>query len=51
MIILAFIKATFKFIEIMATVLVKGLLDILGPFYNNNKGTEKGEENKQLIKL
>ena len=49
-IILAFIGATFKFIIIMATVPVKGLLGILGPFYNNNKGAGKGEESKQPIK-
>jgi len=34
----------------MAIVLVKGLLGILGLFYNNNKGTKKGEESKQPIK-
>jgi len=34
----------------MATVPAKGLLGILGPFYNNSKGTRKGEESKQLIK-
>ena len=45
-IILAFIGATFKFIGIMATVLLKGLLGILGPFYNNSKGARKGEESK-----
>ena len=50
-IILTFIEVTFKFIEIIATVLVKGLLDILGLFYNNSKGARKGEESKQLIKL
>ena len=50
-IILAFIGVTFKFIGIMAIVLVKGLLSILGPFYNNSKGTRKGEESKQPIKL
>jgi hypothetical protein len=50
-IILAFIGATFKFIGIMATVLLKGLLGILGPFYNNSKGARKGEESKQSIKL
>ena len=44
-IILAFIRATFKFI-IMATVLAKGLLGILGLFYNNGKGAKKGEESK-----
>ena len=48
-IILAFIKATFKFITI-ATVLVKGLSGILGPFYNNGKGAKKKEESKQPIK-
>ena len=45
-IILAFIGATFKFIGIMATVLLKGLLGILGLFYNNSKGARKGEESK-----
>jgi uncharacterized membrane protein len=45
-IILAFIGATFKFIGIMAIVLLKGLLGILGPFYNNSKGARKGEESK-----
>ena len=50
-IILAFIGVTLKFIEIMATVPLKGLLDILGPFYNNSKGARKGEESKQPIKL
>jgi len=48
-IILAFIRATFKFI-IIAIVLVKGLLGILGLFYNNSKGARKGEESKQPIK-
>ena len=50
MIILTFIKATFKFIGIMATVPAKGLLRILGLFYNNSKGIKKEEESKQLIK-
>jgi len=45
-IILAFIGATFKFIEIMATVPVKGLSGMLGPFYNNSKGARRGEESK-----
>jgi hypothetical protein len=44
-IILAFIRATFKFI-IIVIVLVKGLLGILGLFYNNSKGARKGEESK-----
>ena len=35
----------------MVTVLLKGLLGILGPFYNNSKGAGKGEESKQPIKL
>ena len=35
----------------MATVLAKGLLGILGLFYNNSEGTRKGEESKQPIKL
>jgi len=50
-IILIFIGATFEFIEIMATVPLKGLLGILGPFYNNSKGAGKGEESKQPVKL
>ena len=45
-IILAFIGATFKFIGIIAIVLLKGLLGILGLFYNNSKGARKGEESK-----
>jgi len=45
-----FIGATFKFIGIMATVLAKGLLGILGPFYDNSEGARKGEESKQPIK-
>jgi len=49
-IILAFIGATFKFIGIMATALAKGLLGMLGPFYNNSKGARRGEESKQPIK-
>ena len=35
----------------MATVLAKGLLGILSPFYNNSEGAKKGEESKQLVKL
>ena len=50
-IILAFIDAIFKFIGILAIVLLRGLLDILGPFYNNSEGARKGEESKQPIKL
>ena len=34
----------------MATVLAKGLLGMLGLFYNNSKGARKGEESKQPIK-
>jgi len=30
----------------MATVLAKGLLGMLGLFYNDGKGAKKGEENK-----
>ena len=30
----------------MAIVLAKGLLGILGPFYNNSKGARKGKESK-----
>ena len=50
-IILIFIKTTFKFIGIMVIVPAKGLLGMLGPFYNNSKGIKKGEKSKQLIKL
>jgi len=32
------------------TVLIKGLLEMLGLFYNNNKGFKRGEESKQFIK-
>jgi hypothetical protein len=49
-IILAFIGVTFKFIGIIVIVPLKGLLGILGPFYNNSKGAKKGEESKQPIK-
>ena len=35
----------------MVIVLLKGLLGILGLFYNNSKGARKGEESKQPIKL
>ena len=45
-IILAFIGATFKFIGIIAIAPAKGLLGILGLFYNNNKGTKRGKESK-----
>ena len=45
-IILVFIKATFKFIGIMVIVLAKGLLGILGPFYNDSEGAKKREESK-----
>jgi len=45
-IILTFIEAIFKFIEMIATVPAKGLLGMLGLFYNNSKGTKKGEESK-----
>ena len=34
----------------MATVLAKGLLGILGPFYRDSKSAKKGEESKQFIK-
>ena len=50
-IILAFIGATFEFIRIIVIVPVKGLPGMLGPFYSNSKGTKKGEESKQSIKL
>ena len=49
-IILAFIGATFKFIGIIVTALAKGLLGMLGLFYNNSKGAKRGEESKQPIK-
>jgi hypothetical protein len=45
-IILAFIGATFKFIGIIAIVLLKGLLGMLGLFYNNSNSARKGEESK-----
>jgi len=41
-----FIGATFKFIKIIAIVPVKGLLGILGLFYNDSEGAKKGEESK-----
>ena len=50
-IILAFIGATFEFIGIMATVLIKGLSGMLGLFYDDSEGAKKGEESKQLVKL
>ena len=50
-IILIFIGVNFKFIGIIEIVLLKGLLGILGLFYNNSKGARKGEESKQPIKL
>ena len=50
-IILAFIGVTFEFIGIIAIVPLKGLLGMLGPFYNNSEGARKGEESKQPIKL
>jgi hypothetical protein len=34
----------------MTIVLVKGLLGMLGPFYNNGEGARKGEKGKQPIK-
>ena len=46
-----FIRATFKFVGIIATVPVKGLLGILNPFYSDNKSTKKEKENKQPTKL
>ena len=45
-IILIFVKATFKFIGIIVTVLVKELLGILCLFYSNNESTKKKEESK-----
>jgi len=35
----------------MVIILAKGLPGMLGLFYNNNKGAEKGEESKQPIEL
>jgi len=35
----------------MATVPAKGLLGMLGPFYNDSKGIKKGEESKQPVEL
>jgi len=35
----------------MATVLVKGLLGMLGPFYDDGEGIKKGEESKQPVEL
>jgi hypothetical protein len=35
----------------MVIVPLKGLLGMLGLFYNNSKGAKKGEESKQPIKL
>ena len=34
----------------MAIVPLKGLLGMLGLFYNNSKGAKKGKESKQPIK-
>ena len=34
----------------MTILLVKGLLGMLGLYYNNNKSTKKGEESKQPAK-
>ena len=45
-IILIFIRATFKFIRIMTIVPAKELLGMLGLFYNNSKSFKKGEESK-----
>ena len=45
-----FIKATFEFIRIIAIVLAKGLLGILGLFYDDSESTKKKEESKQPIK-
>ena len=33
----------------MVTVPIKGLLEMLGLFYNNSEGTKKEEESKQPI--
>ena len=49
-IILIFIETTFKFIKIIATVLAKGLLGMLGLFYNNNESAKKEEESRQSVK-
>jgi len=45
-IIFIFIGATFEFIRIMATVPAKGLLGMLGLFYDNSECAKKGEESK-----
>ena len=49
-IILTFIKTTFEFIGIIVIVLAKGLLGMLGLFYNNSKSAKKGKESKQPVK-
>ena len=43
-IIFIFIKATIEFIGIIAIVLVKELSGILGLFYSDSEGIEKGEK-------
>ena len=48
-IILIFIKATFKFIGIITTVLIEGSLGILGPFYSNNKSAKKKRKVSSLL--
>ena len=37
--------------KIMAIILAKELLGMLGLFYSNNKSTKKEEKSKQPIKL
>jgi len=50
-IIFTFIEANFEFIGIITILLAKGLLGMLGLFYNNSEGFRKGEESKQLVEL
>jgi len=48
-IILAFIGATFKFIGMMVTIPIKGLLGILGLFYNNSESFKKERKVSNLL--
>ena len=45
-IILVFIEASLKFIRAIAIEPAKGILGILGQFYNNSRSIKKGEGNK-----
>ena len=40
-ILLAFIQASIKFIRVIVTRLIKGILEMLGLFYNNSKEGSK----------